>query len=455
VTTGRARAIRNWPLWQLPTGLRCHIIGVTGLWLSALALAASRTTYRTGGIALFTTLLGLGALTVELTRHADETTGLVKDYFCVWHLPIAILLPPCYALLAPTALVTLTQIRVRRAQPHRRVFTAAALGLSYGAASLTFPILARPAPGAGRHALTWAAAVATCAAIRWAVNNALVIPAIIAATRPARPGALLAGPELARSDLAELCIGVLVTYAVAGNPALAVLAVPFVTLLQRSLQHAQLRDAARTDPKTGLLNPAAWQQAAEAELARAARTRAPLAIAMIDIDHFKHVNDTHGHQAGDHVLQAVAATLARQLRAYDLAGRFGGEEFIIALPHTTAPGALQIAERLRSQIAATPTRVTTSAEPGPVRVTVSIGVAATTGGPCALHDLIAAADDAMYQAKHAGRDRVAQASSPARRAGTGAAPPATHARCPGEPGSPRIDADSAEPVASSQLQIHT
>ena len=117
-------------------------------------------------------------------------------------------------------------------------------------------------------------------------------------------------------------------------------------------QHAQLVRDARTDLKTGLLNAAAWQDDAAAEITRAVRARLPLAMVMLDIDHFKAVNDTHGHLAGDQVLRAVAGIITSQLRDYDIAGRYGGEEFAVLLPHTQPGQARRIAERLRMAVAA-------------------------------------------------------------------------------------------------------
>ena len=153
------------------------------------------------------------------------------------------------------------------------------------------------------------------------------------------------GGEPLYNDAAEISIGVLLTYAVAGNCSWRLAALPVVTLLQRSLRHAQLVNDSRADSKTGLLNAATWEREATAEVGRAVRTRTPLALALLDIDRFKVINDTYGHLVGDQVLKEIARALNSLLREYDQAGRFGGEEFSLLLPQTRAVDAFRIAER--------------------------------------------------------------------------------------------------------------
>jgi diguanylate cyclase (GGDEF)-like protein len=222
---------------------------------------------------------------------------------------------------------------------------------------------------------------------------------------------MVLGGEATRNDVAELCVAVLVTFAVAVNLLTIVFAVPLVTLLQRSFRHAQLVTASRIDSKTGLLNAATWEREATAEVARAVRTRTPLAVALVDIDHFKGVNDTFGHLTGDRALKAISRTFRIFLREYDLIGRFGGEEFALLLPHTTALDAYGIAERIREHIATTPLDAGDLPEGKHVQVTVSVGVAALgapwdTRSGSQITDMLAAADRALYGAKRAGRDQV-------------------------------------------------
>lgn len=139
------------------------------------------------------------------------------------------------------------------------------------------------------------------------------------------------------------------------------------------------------------------------ELLRARRYRTPLTVLMADLDHFKRVNDRHGHLAGDAVLRGVAQRLLTCLRATDTAGRYGGEELLVVLPQNTAEGAAVLAERWRSAVAAEPFSV---AGGPPVAVTFSAGVAQYRDAFETPEDLIAAADTALYRAKEKGRDRV-------------------------------------------------
>jgi diguanylate cyclase (GGDEF)-like protein len=163
-----------------------------------------------------------------------------------------------------------------------------------------------------------------------------------------------------------------------------------------------VRWPSRTDLKTGLLNATAWQREADAKVVRARRTDAPLALLLIDVDHFKQVNDRHGHLIGDEVLRALATELRQQVRESDVVGRFGGEEFTVLLPGTDDAGAYGIAERLRASAA----NLSVASADARISITVSIGVAVSGRHGNDLFELLAAADVALYRAKDAGRDQV-------------------------------------------------
>jgi diguanylate cyclase (GGDEF)-like protein len=409
-------AVGAWALWSLPRWLTVFVLTVVAVDVAAIGIAAPLTTFREHDLVMFGVLLACTAIAVELSRRAKERAGWDKDVQGVWEFPIAILLPPLFALLAPISRLALTQWRVRRAPPHRRIFSCASISLSYGAASLTFHGLSRvmtgAAGGALSHELVWTLLVTFSALVMAVVNKTIIMTPVKGTDPTANIRARFFGREPLYNDTAEISIAVLLTYAVAGNLFLAPAALPVITLLQRSLRHAQLVTDSRADSKTGLLNAATWEREATAEVGRAVRTRTPLALALLDIDRFKVINDTYGHLVGDQVLKELARALNSLLREYDLAGRFGGEEFSLLLPQTRAVDAFRIAERVRANIAGLSIIAPGATGGERVHVTVSIGVAALdSGSKREYSELMAAADAALYRAKSGGRDQVQMIST--------------------------------------------
>jgi diguanylate cyclase (GGDEF)-like protein len=404
--------VRDWAYWQLPPVLRSYVGAVPVVAFVAIAYATSQTTWTSPDLLKFLLLLVCGMVSVAATpRVAYLKAGVTRDFLTAWVLPVAILLPPVYAMLTPIPLQVLTQWRVHKGVVFRRVFTAGAISLTYGAASLLFRqfphSFAGGAIGSGTHALTWALAVAGCELVGGFGHKFLIMGAI-KLTDPAVPFAELAlNREALQADFAEFDLSVLITVVVAVTPVLAIAAVPTVLLARRFIMHAQLLAASRIDTKTGLLNASTWEREAEVEITRAVRMRIPLAVALVDIDHFKVVNDTYGHLVGDKALRAVTDGLRGQLRGYDLAGRFGGEEFAVLLPQAREQDALNVAERLRAHIAGLSIAVDDDDESaGFVRLTISVGVASLDGESRELTDLLAAADAALYHAKETGRNKT-------------------------------------------------
>jgi two-component system chemotaxis response regulator CheY len=169
----------------------------------------------------------------------------------------------------------------------------------------------------------------------------------------------------------------------------------------------RLRAMAREDVLTGLMNRATLMQEIEREWSRATRHDCPLSCVMVDIDHFKSVNDTFGHLAGDMVLKSVASVLKAQMRRSDSIGRYGGEEFCLILPETEYEGALMVAERCREAIAGTDFK----ADRVPVNITSSFGVAVKSHQMAGFEHLIDVADQALLNAKRNGRNQVVVAES--------------------------------------------
>ena len=195
------------------------------------------------------------------------------------------------------------------------------------------------------------------------------------------------GKELTKADL----------------PIMSIFAKQIGVSLERARLFQEVQSLALTDPLTGLQNRRSLFELGRVEFARAKRMKRAFCCMMLDLDHFKHINDEYGHLIGDQVLQEFARRCKSSVREVDLVGRYGGEELIILLPETDRPTSIQVAERLRGTVAATPIEVLGRE----IAVTVSIGVATEDENTTDLETLIARADQAMYIAKHKGRNRVA------------------------------------------------
>ncbi|GGS92007.1 hypothetical protein GCM10010156_57860 [Planobispora rosea] len=407
------------PLFGQRRPLVVYLCGVVALGLVVLAFSIAASDVRGTDVLTFTALMLCGAACIEATRRLGMPAGVSRDLLSAWWLPVALLLPPVYALLAPIPLQILLQKRVRETVVYRRVFSSAAIGLAgYATSTLFHLVVGDPSAltaGAGGPILM----AIGCAVVFTVLNTALIAVAAHTADPESSWREVLWDRESLTLDVVELCLGVLVTITCKLGLPLLLLALPPVVLLQRSLLHAQLQAAARTDAKTGLLNAAAWQREADTEIGRARRTGETLALLIIDIDHFKRVNDNYGHLIGDQVLIGVAAMLRSQLRDYDVVGRFGGEEFVVLLPRTDTVEARRVAERLRSRIA----RMAVPVDETMLSVTVSTGIAIMSVHGDDLIELLAAADLALYRAKELGRDRVClPAIPPARPPGAQPAP---------------------------------
>jgi len=203
--------------------------------------------------------------------------------------------------------------------------------------------------------------------------------------------------------------------------------------LQRNLIRAreELRFRASHDVLTGLANRAAVLEAANREYSRQLREGGSFGLIILDLDHFKNVNDTYGHLCGDEVLRVAARRLLASVRNYDTVGRYGGEEFLVIAPSSDGPGTLALAERVRQAIEdpAIPT------EAGPVRVTASCGVAISEGEHAFKpDDLLRIADEALYRAKNRGRNCSE----------LGAAPPSAAAE-------PVVEGTDAKPLATKRV----
>lgn len=206
-------------------------------------------------------------------------------------------------------------------------------------------------------------------------------------------------------------LGGLLGVAMAAEPSGALLAGPPLILLDLASQLPQWRRSAQRDGKTGLANLAHWENLARDELARANNRGQPVAVLVLDLDHFKRINDRLGHLVGDAVLVAIAVMLRDCVRKEDIVGRFGGEEFVVLLPGADSATARTVADRIRTttESLSVPVRDTGGKQRQLSGLTVSIGAAVSTRYGYELTDLLAAADAALLAAKEGGRNAVAVA----------------------------------------------
>jgi diguanylate cyclase (GGDEF)-like protein len=244
--------------------------------------------------------------------------------------------------------------------------------------------------------------------VLWLVNYALVVGAVILSDphQPARRA--LGDPSDQVVVAAALGLGVALTVMLAREPWLIAVLMITVIALHRSLLLPHFQQAARMDSKTGLLTPGFWHEVARKELERAHRIAEPLGVLMLDLDHFKSVNDRMGHLAGDQMLRAVADELRHETRPHDLVGRFGGEEFVMLLPGVGIAQVEKVADRIRRRISGL--SVPVGGENGQsvvvTGISVSIGAAVSPENGAEVDQLLLAADRALMTAKQAGRDQV-------------------------------------------------
>jgi diguanylate cyclase (GGDEF)-like protein len=237
------------------------------------------------------------------------------------------------------------------------------------------------------------------------VNHLLLAPMLSLARRHSFRDTGLFSFDSLSTDLVLACLGAGLAVLWRVDIWALPLALSPLLLIHRALAVPQLRAEARVDHKTGLVNARHFGDELAAELARAVRFGRPLSVLMADLDLLRSINNEHGHLAGDAVIGGVADVLRASLRDYDIACRFGGEEFAILLPETSPEKAREIARRIRTAVARQTFRHEGAAHE-PIRATISIGVAAFPRDASDPDQLLHAADLALYRAKRDGRNRV-------------------------------------------------
>jgi diguanylate cyclase (GGDEF)-like protein len=372
-------------------------------------------------------LMLAGCLILLSVVHVEVATGIERvrrrvadtsyfDLSSVWTFAAAVMLPDALPAVVVAAVYLHLWLRVwkpSRVPLYRHLYTTATVLLAAHSAQAVVSwvggVQGWPTDAQGLAALGVAVVVYAV------VNTALVAAAIALTGEHSRLSDLLGHWDDNALEIATLCLGALTAIVLTANPWLVVLVLPPLLVLHRAVLVRQLEEAVRTDGKTGLLTAAAWHTLAARELRRCERANCASGVLVLDIDHFKAVNDVWGHLAGDEVLGAVGAALRAEVRDHDLVGRFGGEEFVVLLPDLPRGGdewddVRAVAERIRRRVGAL--AVSTSTPDGPrtiERLTISVGGALHPAQGAGLADVIAAADAALYTAKRAGRNRVRMA----------------------------------------------
>lgn len=408
---------REWALWSLTI----PAVGFV-LLVDLLALGYGGWLFVTlrslDGIEVVVALTASALIAVEGARRVESRRSrggaLHKDLGPAWILAAAIVVEPAMALLVALVLRGWWRIRAGKCIPYRWVFSTAAVVLSIGLAHASFKAVTDALGGSGVGLVV---AVGLAAVVYLAVDSVLCAIAIGLMIPGSTRREMFGEMDDLAVDLTAGGLGCLVAAAAMINPWTAVFAIPITLAAQRALLLGQLESEAQTDAKTRLSRIDWWRKRTEVLLRQARNQNEPVAVLLIDIDHFKLINDRHGHLAGDEALRAIATILRGAIRAKDLIGRFGGEEFVIALPDTGADDAAVTAGRLRIAVAESPLGAMLAGvldnprlDPESVRLTVSIGVAVYPTDGQTVDELLGRADRAMYAAKAAGRDRVRHAT---------------------------------------------
>lgn len=418
MTASRSR-VRDRALSKPVVALVASVDAVAAL-LSLMTVPRTAVTVRS--LVSFAMLVALSLVYLELSRQVEQRRRLFAegashmDVSSIWAFAGAIVLPPALAVTLIALIYSHLWIRTWRhvddRHRYRTIYTAAAIVLSCLASSSVFGLIV-PHRDAFTAGAVGALAVLSALLVYRAVNAAVISAAFIVSQRTFTPRILLGSKADNVFEFATLLLGAVTAAALYRAFWFALLVLPAVFLLQYHALLRELVEAATLDAKTELLNATAWRRLAQRELSRAERQGSATSVLVIDMDHFKRINDTYGHLAGDLALKTVAEALSEELREYDAVGRFGGEEFVALVPEAGPRAAMSVAERVRRRIEATEVAVEQRSTAGVERLllTASIGVASAPRHGAALDELLNAADEALYQAKGAGRNAVCLARS--------------------------------------------
>jgi diguanylate cyclase (GGDEF)-like protein len=414
VTRGTAHP-RRWTLWTRPRSVIVYVLlGELAIVSGCVYAIVSEPAPGRIDWFRFAVLVACATAHIQLSRRQEERrrnrlSNVHVDLTAIWVFPAVLVLPLSLALLL------LLTVRVQRWFAARRPLYR----FTFSSASMASAALVTHAMITWIGPLGWSLLDGVSSARELLVLVALglvysgvqvVVIGIIAAlnTPPPTVQKVLGTKEDNELEAITVALGMLTAILLVNMPAALVIMVVLGVIGNRIAEVRQLQVDVRTDSKTGLLNMRGWREAAERALERSSRANSPSAVLMVDLDHFKSINDTWGHPAGDNVLEVVATALRGATRPADVIGRFGGEEFVVLLPDVDTPEAVAAGERIRETVSGLQVP-TTDKRGGPVAIsgrTTSVGIAIYPHHGSTLNELLRFADAAVYEAKENGRDQV-------------------------------------------------
>nr|WP_246211262.1 GGDEF domain-containing protein [Phytoactinopolyspora alkaliphila] len=400
-----------------------YVLIVNGIALAATLATAWLVPISSEDLLRFGVLGACAVVAIEMTRQIERKREYVRgstsgyiDTKAVWSFAAVLVLPPALA----SAMVILTYFvawcriwpSTRPVPLYRWIFSCATVLCGTQAAGIVLAAGSSSYPGVPAS-LTLASVfdlgiIVFAAALRFSINVGLVMVAIALSNPTARVRDLFTNFGDQLLEAGAMSLGLVAAAVVVSNPIVLVGIVVALVALHRGVLVHQYEQASRIDTKTGLATAGRWHEFAEQTLSRSEDRNAPMGLLIIDLDHFKTVNDTYGHPFGDEVLEAVAKELLSEVRDQDACGRWGGEEFAVALPDVgNVQNLYNVAERIRRRVQSivleTPGGRTTET----LSLSASVGAALYPAeGISTLDELILAADTALYDAKNSGRNTV-------------------------------------------------
>ncbi|MBB5960534.1 diguanylate cyclase (GGDEF)-like protein [Saccharothrix tamanrassetensis] len=398
--------MRDWPLWTLRRSALAYWLLIDTLALAVVVyVIVSSPRPDSDEIARFGAIAGTaGAVIIGSSIHSHRMGESERNPWAahLCYLTAGVIALPCNLLVLLLFGPALHGVLAQRPESHRWVFTLSATALSVFA---TRYLVGWAKPAQGLVVMVFGAAVLLV------VRAGLIAVGLKLRSPRASAEEVVGEPIDAVLGIVAVSIGGLMGFVATTTPVHALMAAAPMALLERAAQLPQWRRSAQRDAKTGLANAVHWDGRARYELAKARTRDRPMAVMLLDLDHFKRVNDRIGHLAGDAALSAIALLLSGTVRRGDLVGRFGGEEFVVLLPDAEPAIARSVAQRVRHAVEdlAVTTVSTDGREHLLTGLTVSIGVATTQRFGYELPDLLVAADAALLAAKGYGRNLVEMA----------------------------------------------